>query len=41
VSGHHLLLGGWPPPAQGHAPLLRDTATLARIEAFAQRCDAR
>jgi hypothetical protein len=25
---------------QGHAPLLRDQATLERIRAFAERCDA-
>ena len=27
-------------PAQGHAPLLNDTTTIARIDAFASRCEA-
>jgi len=30
----------WDVPQQGHAPLLADSPTIARIKAFCQRCDA-
>jgi pimeloyl-ACP methyl ester carboxylesterase len=41
MAGRHPRFERVTVPGQGHAPLLRDTATLARIEAFAQRCGAR
>ena len=37
---HHAKLETLTVPGQGHAPLLRDSATLNRIAAFALRCDA-
>ena len=40
MAGRHPHFERMTVPGQGHAPLLRDAATLARVAAFARRCDA-